>query len=336
MVIDEKISTRFYMLYFLAACVVVSIHCGVEMKCYGVCQSWYMRYATKWAVPFFFLMSGAFAKAGYKNTFAGFCAYGKKKVRSLVLPYILWCLIGIIMRMPLVSDCLISNTVFNNVNAIFGFTSGFPIGNKVLWFLRTLIILQGILMVSLGCVARDKKLRFLCWGVLFLAGVSLGFVHSGWFVELFVNPSAPIYFIGGYIVSDLLLVRHSLLFSKVIFVGGTATLAFIIMADIGESVLSRHCSNVAIIGSLIGLIDVLIEKQIISGCSLCKNSFFVYCFHRVPVEYAGKFVERIGALNSDAVYLFFCCLAVLFSLLVASICHRYVPNVYVVLNGARK
>ena len=113
-------------------------------------------------------------------------------------------------------------------------------------------------------------------------------------------------------------------------------LVVITMAGGGESILLRHVSNVAIVSSLVGLIDILIDKQVISMCFCWKTSFFVYCFHRVPVEYAGKFMGGIDALNMDIVYLLFVVGSVLFALGIAHVLHRYLPVVYIALNGARK
>lgn len=102
MIVRQDISERIRLLYFIAACVVVSIHCSIETSTIGFWQGKYMKYCTKWAVPFFFFMSGVFARNSSWNSIDGFIRVAKKKVYSLIFPYGLWCVIGIVLRFPLI------------------------------------------------------------------------------------------------------------------------------------------------------------------------------------------------------------------------------------------
>lgn len=73
-----------------------------------------------WAVPFFFLISGYWCHR--KLSEGSIKSFYTKKIKSLFVPYVLWCILGLLLMMPLVvvnnivtERPLLSRTVFAHV-----------------------------------------------------------------------------------------------------------------------------------------------------------------------------------------------------------------------------
>lgn len=111
---------------------------------------------TYWAVPFFFAMSGYwFANGSYvKHEHASWISFAKGKIRSLVVPYIIWNVVGGVMDLPLTignnlimhralfeRTFLTGDNIWTIVDNLFAFTRFEPMGNGPLWYVRSLIIL---------------------------------------------------------------------------------------------------------------------------------------------------------------------------------------------------
>lgn len=108
------------------------------------------RTLTSWAVPFFFMVSGFwFATGSYENWYK----FIKKKVQTLLVPYLLWALIGTLIVAPLIvfnnyvngvplleRTALGYSGVWNKINCLFGLTNAGPCGNLALWYVRSLFV----------------------------------------------------------------------------------------------------------------------------------------------------------------------------------------------------
>ncbi|MCQ2377700.1 MAG: acyltransferase [Victivallaceae bacterium] len=146
----------------------------------SICDIW-----TGWAVPYFFLVSGFFFVSAHKRDYFSLI---KVKIHTLFIPYVSWAVIGAIVQA--FSSILISwymhrdifaNTILqyrswsDGLNALFGITSydmignGLvgPLGNRPLWYVRTLLIIflfspllksfyirvkKGLMLLSLLCI----------------------------------------------------------------------------------------------------------------------------------------------------------------------------------------
>ncbi len=340
MTIDKKVSERFYLIYFIAACVVVSIHCGQEMDGGMIRQEW-MRSCINWAVPFFFLLSGTFFRMGYINTFSGFCATAKKKFFTLFIPYLLWCLIGFVMRFPLVQDEFCQMSLGGMIDSLFGITTSFPIGNGVLWFVRTLIVLQFGLMALWGCISKDKKLRVTCWGgggiLLLSAFLPFGGARIARVIvdAALTNPSAAIYFFVGFFFAKGLVARSRPVWDVLMLVVGIVICGVIGSLGWVDFKLGRHILNIGVILSLIGGCDLLLARWNRPLGNWIYTTFFIYCFHRVPVEYMGKSVNKMTFLNADVRFFLFVAFSVVLVVICAQLLKRYLPRVYAILSGGR-
>lgn len=338
MSVPESVSQRFLWMYFIAACVVVSIHCGIEMPNASSSEKLYLLYCTKWAVPFFFLMSGVFFGAHYKNDFESFVLTCKKKMKALILPYALWCVVGFAFRYPLIGESVGPVRLTTLIDGDFGLTCQFPIGNGVLWFLRALIVIQGLSLIGLGLLSKDGRLRRFCCVVATLLVLLLVVLRPGvkFLKELVGTPSSAVYFILGYVLSSILLRTYSRKIS--LWVIGTASVflgASVILGN-GMEALYRHFSNIAIILILACSIDLLLVRFRFRAVGFVKYTFFMYCAHRVPVEYIGRCMKSMGMGNSGLSYVGFCVIGISLACIMANVIERLCPRAYCLLNGGRK
>lgn len=123
---------------FIASWCVVVIHANIE---FGVEGSFLHAFAvpalTQWAVPWFFILSGFF----FVQTLQKYSAAEivRKKVKSLLVPYLVWCLVGgAVMGLVL--------SFRKTFSDVIGFFSCFPSGNPTLWFVHALM---GFMCLSL-------------------------------------------------------------------------------------------------------------------------------------------------------------------------------------------
>lgn len=157
----DYLSRKCRLLSFLAAVAVVTIHsdCTPVMdnpESWDVfVQELFCQRLMKWAIPFFFLLSGMwFGRSAYVKGLSGFGDFFTKKVKSLFIPWMLFAVIGVIIATPLIvinnyvtDHPLLERSVFgfSGVWAIldhtFGITIPEPNSAGFLWFLRTLFVL---------------------------------------------------------------------------------------------------------------------------------------------------------------------------------------------------
>lgn len=130
---------------------------------------------TLFAVPLFFTVSGFyFIKSLEKYDRM---ALIKKKVKTLLVPYLCWCLLGWMVFRPGWGEM----GMLELVQKVFGFAATYPIGNLPLWYVRALIV-----FVVVGCVVNPSKRRW-WWlhsgafvGILFAISQCIGYGVAPW------------------------------------------------------------------------------------------------------------------------------------------------------------
>ena len=149
------LSRKISVLSFVAMVSVVIIHSRAlsgTPASWNVFLQWFItRGLAKWSVPFFFAVSGYwFGK--WVDRQAALSDFWRKKWRTLVLPYLLWAIIGTLMCLPLICfnnyvtrrplfyrTVLGHSTIWECVDNLFGITVHTPEGNAVLWYVRALL-----------------------------------------------------------------------------------------------------------------------------------------------------------------------------------------------------
>ena len=125
---------------FLAMLCVVWWHC----YCGSSIERWFIPCFCVWSVPWFFFLSGVLFRKTL-NTKA-YEIVIVSKVRSLLIPYIIWCCIGAIITYMIPSRV----SVLDGVLDVFCISSKkiHPWGNNALWYIRSLLIFMLLTIVT--------------------------------------------------------------------------------------------------------------------------------------------------------------------------------------------
>ena len=290
------------------------------------------------ANPFFFTLSGFLFFNQVKDLKDCYRKI-RKRIRTLVIPYLLWNVIFTLFFVALyfvspidintdIVPTIINGTIVDILLRIFVEPAGFQF-----WFLRDLIcyvLISPILFIGM------KFLSYLLPLLLLL-------------LDYFLNQGNLFFFVlGGCIaINSSLEELDSYLCNKNIKV-------FIVMLFVIYCVLSAlvKVENLWfpyawLLLSLVGVVTVwamfnyVINSHVLNGCFMthvCGYSFFIYCFHMPTLN----IFKKIGIMfmgTSDISYticfLVNPILIVFFSIVIAKLLEKYLPFPYKILTGGR-
>ncbi|MFK8004942.1 MAG: acyltransferase family protein [Saprospiraceae bacterium] len=301
---------------------------------------------TRIAVPIFFTISGYLFFLGLKGSSSEFEKKMKKRVKTLLFPYLLWSILGILLYLVLQSLPVIQNyftrkliseySVKELLNTIF--LNPIP---YQFWFIRDLIILT-ILSPILFWLLRFSKVGLL----LFLLGL--------WFYNfdliIIANEALLFFVIGGYLSlhqQNWVLQHSSSKNALILFVSWiTIVLIKTIILHLETSTLLA-INIIHKIGVLIGVLAVwgmydFMVKKINSKESkysfLFSLTFFIYAFHEPVLTILKKgFYSILGQGEMISIIIYFTAptIAILSSILVGYFLKKITPQFYSLLTGGR-
>ncbi len=367
--VSQNISQRIRILSLLAMLSVIIIHSeNVNVlsspKTWNVCLQIFLTNAlTSWAVPMFFMISGFLF--GKTENFM-YSRMLKKKFFSLFIPFVAWGLIGYVFylsyslifnyfanRSMFANTMLMSDSFFKSLNAIFGFFQYeyikndlvAPIGNRPLWYIRTLIFL--FIFSPFFIWLKNLSFRF-----IFYLGLTL--------VIIFPNVCIPFvslkcyaigYFMIGMTVNKVLkrqINSRFVLFSLLvlsIFICLYKSLEFV-------GILEHY----AIMSFYVNILPLLLSACLFIISNILRNSylknipfwfpFWTYCFHGIFMYYFhGMYVFILSAIflevlgDSSCVSILLLLLTPLTILILSYICGscflRFFPRLFLILCGWR-
>lgn len=139
--LSAQTSVRFTNAGILCAILVAAQHCAISDTAVGV--SGWIRELVSWglcrmAVPLFFLMSGFFL-AGHIDESGWWKCAVLKRIRTLIIPMLLWSVVTWCMVTPLAvaANLLAHRSLMSNVTLLNGDLNIIP---PVFWFLQTLFV----------------------------------------------------------------------------------------------------------------------------------------------------------------------------------------------------
>lgn len=251
--IDLGSSIKIQWLEVLAVTMVIVIHSRL------VIGEWFIPLITQWATPFFFVMSGMFFSSSIRkhNTIMLF----QRKVFSLIVPYFVWAVWGAAL------------VGFVDVHAL-GIIDTYPSGNSPLWFIRALVIMMGFVIVidQVLSFIVDKHVRRIVVGAIGFTSIVLLNGH----IPLILMPSAPFYFMAGYIFS--MAITRWRLHWVLVACSLLAAIATRILSVDGWG-LMRHLSNIFMMVFLWFGYDLILQRRKFHVPSFLKHTFGVYCIH---------------------------------------------------------
>lgn len=362
MVVDKQFSRKIRVLSFVAAITVVLIHSNTTA---GHASAWKRFIQTllsegisDWAVPFFFLVSGLwFGRSTNGIGMRRFVSreYGpmlRKKFKGLFLPYVIWCVLGAIIQLPILcfanhvakrevfqGTVLEGGGVWDFIDRLLGICRNAPVGNFPLWFLRALIIIfvaapiwialrtyiprMLLLLLGMAMVACDWDVPFLC----------ISLAAAGWFLTGFT--------LAGFKVADTKLTSRPFL-----LLCGLSYLALATCeASCAAGWIDVRLWRVALKRSIPfagipfwwTLYDVLFDKT--SSLPTCFNdTFWIYCIHQAFVSYiigAGFYIFGKGDVVSLVLMAGSVVISTVLSILSAQMTRKYLPRAYMLMSGGR-
>lgn len=307
------------------------------------------------AVPLFFLISGFLFFHGV-ITFTGqiYLQKLKKRVRSLLIPYLFWNLLVITFfflsqtflpglmsgNNKMICDYSISDWIWafwntNMINSLNNIDLGaYPICFQF-WFIRDLMVVMLFSPVVYLLVKRLRKYAVLCLGILW------GF--SWWFDVVGFNSGAFFFFSAGAYFS---IYRKSFLtLLKPILPMAVISYGLIVMVELcfkGQV----WCSYLHNIGILVGIVLVIaLSARFIkteewrANSFLSDSSFFIYAYHAMPLAFGVKILFKLLQPRTDGMilglYLLCPAVTILIGLALYYLLQKYFPKVTSVITGGR-
>ena len=260
----------------------------------------------------------------------------RKRIRTLLIPYILWNVIFVLWYVVL--EYVPGINRFNNSKGLLDGYWNIPIWESFydlwvkpaafqLWFLRDLFVLL-ILTPLLWWITKKQ------WVVAWVLALCSTFVY-GWLLY---------YWIGIIIGVTKCDIENYFRSKWCIIIGCLVFLGHAVYCAFGH----ESMRFMEIIVNLLGLYLTWSLYDIVAKCRcladrgiwkyICGYSFFIYCFHEPTFNIIKKLALAICG-TSEFVLIFFYFfnpwIMVIFAIIIAKIMQRFVPNIYNILTGGR-
>lgn len=180
------VSQKMSFISLLAMVGVVWWHCN----CGSHIEQLFIPAVCVWSVPWFFFASGVFFRLSIERK--GILPFLEGKIKSLFVPYLIWCVLGIFICF----DAVGSGSVLD-LYAI-SLSRASPKWNHALWYLRCLMFFSLFGAILYGGVRYLQRLKWLVFSLVFMAGI----LAINRFVAHIYGPgSSPWYFVAGILLA---------------------------------------------------------------------------------------------------------------------------------------
>lgn len=309
--VTPEVSRKMRLLSFVAALAVVIIHSNsledIRDPAWAGWLGNLIGYAQRWAVPYFFMVTGFFFDRGFASSDKPFVAFLKTKLRSLGVPYLVWGVIyGVLLMTPILilvnkshGDPLFQKTIldwqgfFPFVDRLIGVHRAGP-PNGALWYVRLLILFFAFAPIwrLLRKYARWSLpalgVAFLVFGAPFVSGFEceslfgVGFHLAGFG-----------YILLGMSVSSYALEARRLPLSAAIMGGGIWLIAIVLSLVYGSSLAFIKISPILLLLVIWRLFDFV--EPIVARVSprLISLTFLIYCVHHPLTAYVGAVIHMV-------------------------------------------
>lgn len=306
------------------------------------------------AVPLFFFISG-FLFFYKTNSFTGqiYLQKLKKRVRTLLVPYIFWNLLVLVFLLmlqiflpelmsgknKLIADYSISDWFWtfwntNMINPTMVDSGSYPICYQF-WFIRDLMVVVLFSPLIRLLVQKLHQYVILCLGILWIFG--LRFDVSGFSLTAFFFFLAGAYF---SIYQKNFVETMKTLFPAIIIL--YVLIAIVELCFINQT-WYRYLHN---IGVLVGITTVItLTAHFIAKGSwqtnsfLSSSSFFIYAYHGIALTFVTKLLFKLLKPYSDgmvlALYVLCPTITILIGLFIYNLLKKYLPRTTIFITGGR-
>ena len=297
-------------------------------ECGASVEKWVIPWLTTWSVPWFFLVSGFFfVKTADKMRRESFL---RKKFKSLVVPYVFWCIVGWCLWQPSLSGW---------GGELLGLSSAiFPRGNWPLWYVRALIFFMviSILIYPLCMRLRNRYFSYVLFSIFVLMSY-LALMRIG----VGVSPRSSVIFF---------LLGCGIAMSNLDLNGGTMRNGLSLLLCVGSFVLmillrlffdSHVTNNLAIAASIFGiwlLVDLCMSCH--QGNGILYLTPGIYFMHGPLIKTFDKYLEEgvVSGMNAWQMNAYYFARTIGFFILVGLLCYaikRFSPRFAAIVFGGR-
>lgn len=301
--VTSSVSNKIANMSFICACMVVAIHLSYDQSlCGGLLFEALFRGFPRAAVPFFFIASGffLFGKLAENKDEGGYLLEVKKRVRSLLLPYLLWSVVWFVFLVILIVVCnyrkgdglwATGPKGWENLQWL-GLDFSSPPALGPLWYIRTLMIFVLISPVLMRIVIRIGRAFLVCLYLL-----TLLYAYNGFGLELgILEWTFPVYSLFYFSLGGFLQCRQSLnMHVKAKYAIAIAVVLFCVMVIIdkrgymGGDVIRHIFMPIFLYGVWRRIPQVRWHRSIVT------SAFAIYCIHPFVIKI---WACSIGPANS--------------------------------------
>ena len=323
---NREISQRITIISFFAMISVICWHCycGSEVEKYILPLFFY------WSVPWFFLVSGFLL--AYSMEHRGIVELIKSKCTSLLIPYLLWSLVG---------AWIIGFSNCGSVLDVFGIVTEriFPMGNQSLWYLRSVIVFSagGILIYTAFYLF--ARIRIIATSITLCTFM----IALNSFLLQISTGSSPVYFCIGLTMwsfRDCLVMRKKRI-SYVVFV--LAAILFGLCKIVyfakgyssavpGGTFLTNLATCLFVVGIWIGV--GLLSKGMIEKVICLKFLYVQAVVYFMHYPLLRKVIDTVHWKENIA-FVFYCCIAPVLFVGCAMLIKVMMPRFYRIASGGR-
>ena len=307
----------------------INIDCTPQQKNLAWIVQRYLYNFSECAVPVFFFISAMLFFRNYENSKAGYCNKVKRRIRSLVIPYIAFNTLGYFKHL------LFSNDAYSTAGLIKSILSS---DTMPLWFLRELFVL--VLLAPIINIFRKNKCFILMICVCIGALVTIGMVKYRSFLYW-----VPIYTLGAsFQESAFADIKTKITCNKFLLLA-VFYLIFVWMLPNTTGVMSVNgnlCFYVFRLTSVaMGILAIsFLLYSNIKTYGFMHYSFWVYCTHFPLISLLLLMFSHIVKADSQFVeilkYFSVVILSYGLSVNLAIFIQRFCPIIWKILNGGRR
>ncbi len=311
-------------------------------------QNFFSQGITRIAVPIFFCISGYLFFLKFRGTINEFVLKYKKRAKSLLLPYLIWSIWGLVFYFCLqlfpqsknffTNDLIVNYSLKKILNTIF--LNPIP---YQLWFVRDLIVLVILTPVIYWLI---KHFRVIPIALLFI--IWLGLFNFSFLI--FSNESIFFFCLGAYFAinkSEYLIKKlNQKFYLAFIFLWVLIVFFKTILTsqNSDQTVLLLLLHKISIILGLLALwsiYDILLIKKENPNktiLSLSCFSFFLYAFHEPILTIIKKGLFYIaGASETMSIIIYFLApiMTIIISIVLGSFIKKLTPKFYGLITGGR-
>ncbi len=346
--LTEKLSNKFANMALVCSFFVVFIHTGA--KCVDGDVTWWMMHLMedgicRIAVPFFFVASGFFL--------AGHCAedgwWGrecKKRVRTLLIPYLIWCTVYffysfcLILAANIHSHAALSRNLPDSIHAflnIYGLTFELMPLFYPLWFVRWLMVLILASRIFVWVLKRGQMLGIAFLILLFGADVFLGPLLKEHPIWQCISFSGLFFFnCGIYLRLYPPRIKTTVLGASGLVGVGMALFALLLYGRLAEIAWMRYLNRVAILFVLTGVWRLMSSNGWNERLVAC--SFPIYLLHVFVLTPLGMATSNLPMLPYPSGFAGFILngfLAIVGSIVITLLLRKFFPKTAAVFFGGR-